>query len=193
MPRMSASAWRPWINGTKRFIAWWFAALGSKHGWFAALRLSATTLGIGLLVGWGSTRYLRVLTLEEKFLPKPVIEPVTGMTWVRVKTTGYCPCVLCCGVFSDGKTSINRDVTKFPYGIAVEPKLVPYRTVVDVPGYGTAMVDDTGGAMRQSAKQGIVHFDLRFITHSEARRWGVRHLYVALPADMPAAQLPEPP
>jgi hypothetical protein len=55
------------------------------------------------------------------------------------------------------------------------------------------MVDDTGGAMRQSAKQGIVHFDLRFITHAEARRWGVRHLYVALPAGMPAAQLPEPP
>ena len=189
---MPASAWRPWINGTRRFLAWWFAALGSKHGWFAALRLSATTLGVGLLLGWSSTYYLRVLTVEEKFLPKPVIAPASGMKWVRVKTTGYCPCIICCGFSSDGKTAINRDVATFPYGIAVEPKLVPYRLVIDVPGYGTAMVDDTGGAMRQSAKQGIVHFDLRFITHSEARRWGVRHLYVALPADIPAAQLPEP-
>ena len=43
--------------------------------------------------------------------------------------------------------------------------------------------------MRQSAKQGIVHFDLRFITHSEARRWGVRHMYIALPVGIPAANL----
>ena len=53
--------------------------------------------------------------------------------------------------------------------------------------------DETGDAMRQSAKQGIVHFDLRFITHSEAKRWGVRHMYIALPADIPAANLTTPP
>ena len=47
-----------------------------------------------MLIGWGSTRYLRVMVVEEKFLPKPVIEPETGMRWVRVKTTGYCPCSL---------------------------------------------------------------------------------------------------
>jgi len=193
MPPMSASAWRPWIRGTRRFLGWWFAALGDRHGWFAALRLTATTLGIGLVVGWGSTRYLRVIAVEEKFLPKPVIEPDNGMRWVQVKTTGYCPCALCCGIFADGRTSINRDVTKFPYGIAVEPKLVPYRLMVEVPGYGTAMVDDTGGAMRQSAKIGVVHFDLRFVTHSEARRWGVRHMYIALPADIPAATLAKQP
>ncbi len=193
MQRMPASAWRPWIRGTRRVLAWWFAALGDRHGWFAALRLTATTLGIGLLIGWGSTRYLRIITVEEKFLPKPVIEPANGLRWVQVKTTAYCPCAICCGLFSDGRTSINRDVTKFPYGIAVEPKLVPYRLMVDVPGYGTAMVDDTGGAMRQSAKNGVVHFDLRFITHSEARRWGVRHMYIALPANIPAASLVKQP
>ena len=55
------------------------------------------------------------------------------------------------------------------------------------------MVDDTGGAMRQSAKLGVVHFDLRFITHAEARRWGVRHMYIALPAHIPAATLVKQP
>jgi 3D (Asp-Asp-Asp) domain-containing protein len=193
MPLMSASAWRPWIRKGRAFLRWWFAALGNRHGWFAAIRLTTTTLGIGILVGWASTRYLRIIAVEEKYLPKPVIEAVSGMRWVAVKTTGYCPCALCCGLFADGKTAINRDVTQFPYGIAVEPKLVPYRLMVDVPGYGTAMVDDTGGAMRQSAKEGIVHFDLRFVTHSEARRWGVRHMYIALPVNIPAAQLPEHP
>ena len=188
---MSASAWRPWIRKGRALLRWWFAALGNRHGWFAALRLTMTTLGVGMLIGWASTRYLRIIAVEEKFLPKPVIEAASGLRWVRVKTTGYCPCWICCGMSSDGRTAINRDVTKFPYGIAVEPKLVPYRLMVDVPGYGTAMVDDTGGAMRQSAKDGIVHFDLRFITHMEARRWGVRHMYIALPVTIPAAQLSE--
>jgi 3D (Asp-Asp-Asp) domain-containing protein len=190
---MSASAWRPWVRGARRFIGWWFAALGDRRGMFPALRLAVTTLAIGLMVGWGSARVWRVLVVQETRLPRPVIAPPDGMRWVPVKTTGYCPCSICCGAFADGRTAINRDVTKFPHGIAVEPKLVPYRTMVDVPGYGLAMVDDTGGAMRQSAKAGVVHFDLRFASHAQAWRWGVRHLWVALPDHLPAAHLPPPP
>ena len=65
-----------------------------------------------------------------------------------IKATGYCPCWRCCGAFANGHTAINRDVMKYPFGIAVEPKLLPYRIELDVPGYGRAMVDDTGGASR---------------------------------------------
>lgn len=157
------------------------------------MRLAGTALVVGMVFGWGGARALRILVVEETRLPKPVIDPPAGQRWVPVKTTGYCPCWICCGASSDGRTAINRDVTQFPYGIAVEPKLVPYRLMIDVPGYGSAMVDDTGGAMRQSATKGVVHFDLRFTSHSQARSWGVRHMWIALPDSIPAAALPPPP
>jgi 3D (Asp-Asp-Asp) domain-containing protein len=192
MPAMSAAAWKPWLTHARRLLRWWFAGL-DRRGWFAGLRLLVTGLGIGLLIGVTSARYYRLILLQEYTLPRPVVDPPPGLRWVKVRTTGYCPCAICCGVFSDGRTSINRPVATFPFGIAVEPKLVPYRTQVDVPGYGLAMVDDTGGAMRQDAARGIVHFDLRFTTHGQARSWGVRSMYVALPAGCPAAQLPEAP
>jgi 3D (Asp-Asp-Asp) domain-containing protein len=119
-----------------------------------------------------------------------VLPPPAGTRWVPVKTTGYCPCWRCCGAFANGRTAINRDVQQFPFGIAVEPKLLPYRIELDVPGYGRALVDDTGGAMRQSAQQGTVHLDLRFETHQTALNWGVRRMWIAVPETAPAAHLP---
>ncbi len=121
--------------------------------------------------------------------PPPSRPPPPGYTWVEVKATAYCPCPKCCGKHSDGRTSINRAVSEHPQGIAVEPKLVPYRTELVIPGYGPAMVDDTGVAMRNSAKRGVVHLDLRHAEHKQALRWGVRWLWVAMPADTPAAAL----
>ncbi len=189
---MTASAWTPWLKKGRRLLRWWFAGLDHR-GWFAGLRLLVTGLGLGLLIGASGTRYYRMILVQEFALPRPVVDPPPGMRWVKIKTTGYCPCEICCPGSSDGRTAINRPVATFPFGIATDRKLVPYRTLVDVPGYGLAMVDDTGGAMRQSAARGVVHFDLRFITHAQAKSWGVRSLYVALPATCPAALLPQPP
>jgi 3D (Asp-Asp-Asp) domain-containing protein len=167
--------------------------LGDRRHWFGGLRLLVTGVAIGLVFSYGTVKYYRHIIVEETRLPKPVIDPPSGMKWVQTLTTGYCPCAICCGLFSDGRTSINRDVVKFPFGIAAEPKLIDYRTMVDVPGYGLAMIDDTGGAMRQSAIKNIVHFDLRFQTHMQARKWGRRWLYIPLPMQSPAAALPELP
>ena len=80
-----------------------------------------------------------------------------------------------------GATHAGKQVSSHPKGIAADPKVVRYRTMIDVPGYGRAMVDDTGGAMRQSARKGIVHLDLRFRSHSAAKRWGEQWLWVELP------------
>ena len=190
---MTAAAWRPWIRGAKRLTLWWFAALFDRRSWFAGCRLILAGVAIGVIASYGALRIYRVVLVSEKRLPKPVVEAPVGMAWVEVLTTGYCPCAICCGIFSDGRTAINRSVEKFPFGIAVEPKLVPYRTMVDVPGYGLAMVDDTGGAMRQSGAKKIVHFDLRFQTHGQAWQWGCRWMYVALPATGPAALLTSSP
>ncbi len=125
-------------------------------------------------------------------LPKPVTPPPDGHAWVRVLTTGYCPCAICCGADADGITSRGRSVRQFPYGIASDPKLVTPWLTLDIPGYGHARVDDTGGAMRQSAKQGVVQLDLRFKTHQQARNWGRRWLWIAMPAGARASGLKPP-
>jgi 3D (Asp-Asp-Asp) domain-containing protein len=46
-------------------------------------------------------------------------------------------------------------------GIAADFATFPPGTEIFIPGKGTFKVDDTGGAMRQDAKQGIRHIDLR--------------------------------
>jgi 3D (Asp-Asp-Asp) domain-containing protein len=174
-----------------RLLRWWFAGLSGRGLWPGA-RLALAGLAIGWLVGWSAGMTLKIVVIEEKQLPRPVLPPPMGARWVPVKTTGYCPCWRCCGAFANGRTAINRDVQKFPFGIAVEPRLLPYRLELDVPGYGRALVDDTGGAMRQSAQQGTVHLDLRFETHQTALNWGVRRMWIAVPETAPAAQLAPP-
>lgn len=45
-----------------------------------------------------------------------------------------------------------------------------------IPGAGTFLADDTGGAMRRDGRKGVVHIDLRFHSHVEALRWGRQYL-----------------
>ena len=54
------------------------------------------------------------------------------------------------------------------------------RTRLRIPGVGIREVDDTGGRMRQSAKRGIYHIDVRFRTHKKAKRFGVKWLKVLI-------------
>lgn len=100
---------------------------------------------------------------------------------IRMLVTAYCLCEQCCGKWArvPGKrvTSIGDDANVFD-GVAADPKLLPYRTKLDIPGIGIKEVDDTGGAMRKDAENGICHIDVRFPSHQEARRWGVQWLEI---------------
>lgn len=103
---------------------------------------------------------------------------------IKMKVTAYCLCEQCCGKWAlrqaQGKpwpTSIGDDARVYD-GVAADPKLLPYRTRLKIPGIGIKEVDDTGGGMRQSAKQGIYHIDARMSSHTEARKWGVQWLDV---------------
>ncbi len=91
----------------------------------------------------------------------------------RMKVTAYCPCKKCCGKYADGKTSIGKDAWK-TLGVAADPILLPYGTRLNIPGVGIRIVDDTGGAMRQDAKKGICHIDVRFHNHETAEIFGVQ-------------------
>lgn len=109
---------------------------------------------------------------------------------VEVVATAYCPCRVCCGVRAVGLTADGTDVRKWPYGIAVDPKQIPYGTPIMVPtgsGYldnqqpddRVFYADDTGGIIRRRTRAtGVIHIDLRFRRHSSAAQFGVKRLTI---------------
>ena len=52
----------------------------------------------------------------------------------------------------------------------VKDALRPYVDRLEIPGYGTGVVEDTGGAIKGR------HIDIWFSSHDEARAWGKRWL-----------------
>jgi len=88
----------------------------------------------------------------------------------RVLATGYCPCPICCGKYSSGYTAIGL---KAGHGvIAVDPKYIPLRTKILIPGYGVAIAGDTGRKINNN------HIDIGFDNHIDALRYGVRYIRI---------------
>ncbi len=115
--------------------------------------------------------------------------PVANSSLIRV--TGYCNCEKCCGwkrswfgfgppVYTYGKmkgkvkkVGITATGTRARHGtIAADPKVFPFGTRLEVPGYGVGVVEDIGGAIQGN------HIDIWFPTHQAALRWGSRNLRV---------------
>lgn len=86
----------------------------------------------------------------------------TGGT-ITVVSTGYC---------LGGTTSTGIPVG---WGVAaVDPRVIPLGTRLTIPGYGTAVAADTGGAIVGS------RIDLWFPTCARAGGWGTRSVTIAL-------------
>ena len=91
----------------------------------------------------------------------------------RVIVTGYCSCPKCCGVGANGLTATG---TKAQLGtISADPSIFPFGTQLDVPGYGEGVVEDTGSRVKG------YRIDVWFPTHAEAKAWGTKEMFVALP------------
>jgi len=105
--------------------------------------------------------------------------------------TGYCNCGDCCGwrrnwfgfggpVYASGplkgkpkRVGVTASGTTAKRGtIAADAKSFPLGARLVVPGYGTGVVEDVGGAIRGK------HLDVWFPSHAEAMRWGRRWLKV---------------
>lgn len=119
---------------------------------------------------------------EASEIPAEAQEPL-GESFVYQKTliakvTGYTPGEESCGIYADGITSTGTDAWTL-WGVAADPKALPYGTLIYIPGVGYREVDDTGSAMREAwSKDKQVHIDLRFNNVKEALQWGVRHIQV---------------
>lgn len=96
------------------------------------------------------------------------------------KVTAYCSCEKCCGKTPDDPWyGITATGTKATEGrtIAVDPKVIPYGTVVyfdGIDGFGGYVAEDCGGAIKGK------DIDLYFDSHAEALNWGVREQEVFL-------------
>lgn len=86
--------------------------------------------------------------------------------------TAYCPCVGCCGDVSPGVTASGLDLTDFYGMIVAAPPEYPFGTIMDVPGYGIATVQDRGGVIKGN------RLDVFFQDHEDARQFGAQWLIV---------------
>lgn len=129
----------------------------------------------GLLIGCLCTLGVLAAYVPPKAVKQETAQPQPP-TWrtVAARVTAYCPCESCCGKWADGITSRGRNALE-TRGVAVDPKVISYGSMVTIPGHGTFVADDTGSAMRKS---GIVKIDLRFPTHQEALNFGVKMMDV---------------
>ena len=98
----------------------------------------------------------------------------------RVKATAYTP--INTRMEGGRWTATQRDGRR-AHGIAVDPRLIPLGTRLWVPGYGHAVADDTGGAIKGH------HIDVRLQNGSDMKKWGVRQLCVYVLAEPPQRKL----
>jgi 3D (Asp-Asp-Asp) domain-containing protein len=111
---------------------------------------------------------------------------------VKMEVTAYCACQKCCSwtynaqkqpVFASGRNKgkvkrigITADGSRVRHGtVAADIRHYPFGVVMHVPGYGTGVVHDTGGAIR-----GARRLDLFFPTHEAALQWGRQTVLVTV-------------
>ncbi|WP_035294314.1 3D domain-containing protein [Clostridium sp. KNHs214] len=98
---------------------------------------------------------------------------------IRMKATAYTASEACTGKGSgdpyQGITATGTRAIRNPSGystIAVDPRVIPLGTKVYVEGYGLAIAEDVGGAIKGNI------IDVFLNTNSQANSWGVRWVNV---------------
>lgn len=85
--------------------------------------------------------------------------------------TAYCAGECCCENFADGITASGHRIRAGDKLLAAG-QVLPFTTIIDVPGYGIAPVLDRGGDICDDC------LDVYFDSHEQAVAWGVQHLKV---------------
>ena len=97
---------------------------------------------------------------------------------IYMTVTGYSPDARSCGEFADGKTATMNSVwTNGMKLVAADPKVLPYWSMVSIPGYANTEIVpvlDCGGAIKGN------RLDLLYPTHEIALQWGVRQVPVTV-------------
>lgn len=83
------------------------------------------------------------------------------------RISAYCPCSICCGRYSDGFTATGKRAEGRI--IAVDPKVIPLHTRVEIDGLGYFYAEDTGSAIKGN------RIDVLFANHNDALEFGVQY------------------
>lgn len=102
-----------------------------------------------------------------------LLRPTLPLVKVGMEVTAYCGCETCCGKYSDGITASGHKIQHKDKFIAA-PRTFEFGTKIYIPGYGTAKVEDRGGAIQGS------RLDVYFPSHREALQWGRQNLTVTI-------------
>ena len=95
---------------------------------------------------------------------------------IEAKVTAYAPASNESGICADSNPNVTATGTRPMLGtIAVDPKRIPYGTMVYIEGYGIGIARDTGAALR---RYDGVQIDVVMGSHDEAINWGVKHMTV---------------
>jgi 3D (Asp-Asp-Asp) domain-containing protein len=97
---------------------------------------------------------------------------------VKVKTTAYSTDLVSINVpkWRDNRTATNKRVRRG--FVAADWRVFPPGTRFFIPGYGEAVVEDRGGAVKGN------HLDLFVETRTEALEWGIRDIDVYILEDV---------
>ncbi len=144
---------------------------------------------VAVVILVAATVVLFALRFCRRGRPLPPSGPEDDPSLVLV--TGYCNCGKCCGwerswfgfgrpVYTYGpmkgspkKVGTTARGTVARHGtVAADINVFPFGTRLDIPGYGTGVVEDVGGAIKGR------HIDVWFPRHDDAVRWGRRRLRV---------------
>lgn len=110
-------------------------------------------------------------------LSKKVSAPII----VAAEITAYCPCKRCTGRYAKHKKTKSGSDARVPGGIAADLTQFPIGTKICATEIGGChIVDDTGNAMKEAAKQGQIILDLRFKKHQEAKEFGRKTATIAV-------------
>lgn len=89
------------------------------------------------------------------------------------EATAYCACPKCCGKWADGITASGTKATA-KRTIAVDSKLIPLGSKVEIKGLGTYIAEDTGSAIKGKI------IDIYFDTHEEALKFGKQKVNIRI-------------
>lgn len=98
-----------------------------------------------------------------------VPRPGQYVRFFRMRATAYTPINT---QMEGGRYTSTRRDGRAVHGVAVDPGLIPLGSRLWIPGYGHAVADDIGGAIKGH------HVDIRVQVYGHMSRWGVRRVRV---------------
>lgn len=114
----------------------------------------------------------QALAVEAKTRELAVAAPTSSAAPTQIRPGGGTMTVVATGYAMNGTTA-----TGAPTGwgvVAVDPGVIPLGTRMEIPGYGSGVAADTGGAIQGAT------IDLWFPTVEQARLWGRRTVTITL-------------